>query len=198
VSGVHLASQKQIFEPHSLYFGFKPHCVASFKPSQSSWSELIEQTVSLQDILESANQIMEELFVAQSFSKRVQAIHTFTLEHMADSDYIPDLAEFVELRLCASHGTVNIETIGEYTCYSTRHCRERFKKACGISQKSYANIMRFQNTIRMLTHSASKQTCDFADIIAENGYFDQSHLNREFRRFSDSTPSRFLQELKNN
>jgi AraC-like DNA-binding protein len=195
VSGIHVALQEQALEPRSLYFGFKPFCSTSFKPAGSSWPELIEQTVPLQDLLGSANQILERLSIARSFSERIWAIRSFTRERIIDSDYVPDLVEFAEQKLCAAHGAVSIETMGDYTCYSNRYCRERFKDACGISQKSYANIMRFQNAVRMLASVDPKQKPRLADVIVENGYFDQSHLNREFRRFVNSTPRRFFQTL---
>jgi AraC-like DNA-binding protein len=163
---------------------------------RSRWPELVEQTVPLQELLGPTNQILEELSLAQSFSERIQVMRSFTRESVIDSDYVPDLVEFAEQKLCIARGAVSIETMGDYTCYSNRYCRERFKDACGISQKSYANIMRFQNAVRMLTSSDSGRKPVLADIIVENGYFDQSHLNREFRRFVSSTPRRFLQTLE--
>jgi AraC-like DNA-binding protein len=140
-------------------------------------------------------QVLENLTIAQSFSERVRAMRTFTCEHIIDPDYVPDLVEFAEHKLCAARGAVSIEAMGEYTCYSNRYCWEKFKDACGISQKSYANIMRFQNAVRMLTGDGSGTRSNLADVIVANGYFDQSHLNREFRRFTNNTPRRFLKAL---
>jgi AraC-like DNA-binding protein len=196
ISGVHVVSRKQVLEAHSLYFGFKPYCAAGFELARSSWAELINQTVPLQDLIGPAGQIMDELCAAHTFSARIEAIRSFTSEHVIDSAYVPDLAEFMEQELCVTHGNVSIATISSDAHYSSRYCRERFKEACGISQKSYASIMRFQNTIRMLTNNESKRKFDLADIVIENGYFDQSHLNREFRRFTNSSPRRFFQTLE--
>ena len=85
-----------------------------------------------------------------------------------------------------------MDTLNEYTGYTGRYCREKFKEALGISIKSYANIMRFQNAVRGL-FNAQNDDC-LSDVVFDNGYFDQSHLNREFRRYSGEPPLSYRRE----
>ena len=78
--------------------------------------------------------------------------------------------------------------MADFTGYSGRYCREKFKEAAGVSMKQYSNIIRFQNVVRMLEQEPAPS---LSDIVFENGYFDQSHLNREFKQFSGESPLHF-------
>ena len=112
---------------------------------------------------------------------------------LTDETDTPDFVELSELQLCQARGNIRMEVISDYTGYTGRYCREKFKEAHGISIKNYSSIMRFQNAVRML--SRQDDEASLSDIVFDNGYFDQSHLNREFRRFCGDTPLRFRREV---
>ena len=48
--------------------------------------------------------------------------------------------------------------------------------------------MRFTRVMKLV----SAETAPLADIACEAGYYDQPHMNAEFREFSGFTPSEFL------
>ena len=52
-----------------------------------------------------------------------------------------------------------------------------------------ARIIRFNRALRLL-QSAEGQT--LADVVYEAGYYDQPHMNRDFRRFTGGSPTEFL------
>ena len=118
----------------------------------------------------------------------------FARRQLTDPEYTPDFVEYSELQLCQARGNLRMESISDYTGYTGRYCREKFKEAHGISIKNYSSIMRFQNAVRMLARSGG-EAGSLSDIVFDNGYFDQSHLNREFRRFSGVTPLRYHREV---
>ena len=59
----------------------------------------------------------------------------------------------------------------------------------GASPKQFASIVRFRRAVAAQT---SNQT--LAALAQATGYFDQSHLAREFRAFTGEPPSRFFQK----
>src|SRR5690606_36229445 len=80
--------------------------------------------------------------------------------------------------------------------FTTKKTYERyFLNYMGVTPKQYANICRFNHVFKYLG-TVSEQP-DWHDIVAKFGYYDQSHLNREFKRYSGKTPSEFylLQNL---
>lgn len=106
---------------------------------------------------------------------------------------MPGLAEFEELEVCRAKGNLRMERLSHATGYTDRWCRKKFKESVGVSIKCYSSIIRFQNAVRMLMR---RDGTSVADVVYENGYFDQSHLTRDFRRFAGDTPARFCKQLE--
>ncbi|MDR1541669.1 MAG: AraC family transcriptional regulator [Clostridiales bacterium] len=179
-------------KPDSLYFGFKPYSILGLRLRASCCNELsAARSVLLNDLLPS-NAILHVLAESETFEKRVEAICSFARTQLADPGHCPGLADLIEMKLCEVKGKISIEDINKDTFYSQRYCREIFRNSLGVSQKTYAGIMRFQNTVRMYLNG---QDC-LMDITYENGYFDQAHFNHDFRRFCSNSPLNFFSSLQ--
>lgn len=64
-----------------------------------------------------------------------------------------------------------------------------FRDAAGLSPKRYARVQRFKRLLRAL---AATPRPDWAQLALDGGYFDQSHLIREFREFAGVSPRAYL------
>lgn len=64
-----------------------------------------------------------------------------------------------------------------------------FRDAAGLSPKRYARVLRFK---RLLQALAATPRPDWAQLALDGGYFDQSHLIREFREFAGVSPRAYL------
>ncbi|MFI7704260.1 helix-turn-helix domain-containing protein [Nonomuraea sp. NPDC049480] len=86
-------------------------------------------------------------------------------------------------RIRAGHGRVPIGDLpGRYGWSRTRFWN-RFKSQIGVTPKRAAMIVRFDRALRRLGTTAS-----VAEVAAEIGYADQSHLHREVLQFTGRTP----------
>jgi len=74
---------------------------------------------------------------------------------------------------------------------STRRFIQVFDKEVGLTPKLYCRIQRFQYAIRLAQHS---EDIDWADLAASSGYYDQSHMIRDFQEFSGLNPSAYLKD----
>jgi AraC-like DNA-binding protein len=72
---------------------------------------------------------------------------------------------------------------------STRQFERRFAAAVGLTPAQFRRVRRLR---RLLTLQARAPTWPLAALAAESGYFDQSHLNREFQALVGVAPSRWL------
>jgi AraC-like DNA-binding protein len=70
---------------------------------------------------------------------------------------------------------------------SPRQFRRRFQAEVGLSPKLYERIRRFQRALGILG------SMPFAEAAAACGYYDQSHLIRDFQQFTGERPSAWLQ-----
>lgn len=78
--------------------------------------------------------------------------------------------------------------------YSTVRTLERnFKQSSGHSVKDVAGLMRFEQVRNHLWHYPD---ANIAGLAQELGYTDQSHLSREFKRYSGTTPGVFARNAK--
>lgn len=63
-----------------------------------------------------------------------------------------------------------------------------FAQRVGLPPKQFARIRRFQRVLASIPHD---RPADWALLAASCGYYDQSHLIREFRALGGTTPARY-------
>jgi len=72
------------------------------------------------------------------------------------------------------------------TGYGAKRFIELFTHSVGLTPKVYSRIQRFQS---VLNRVARGDRIDWASVALDAGYCDQSHLIRDFRIFSGTTPT---------
>jgi AraC-like DNA-binding protein len=92
-------------------------------------------------------------------------------------------------RLARHHGDVAIGELVADTGWSRRRFAERFRAQTGLGPKSAARVMRFSRATALLTRPGRRS---LASIALSCGYYDQAHLNRDFRDFAGCTPTEYL------
>jgi AraC-like DNA-binding protein len=90
-------------------------------------------------------------------------------------------------RLVAAGGNVPISTLAAEVGWSRRHLVNRFRAQVGLPPKTVARILRFEELLRRLPTATR-----VADVATACGYYDQAHMNRDFREFAGTTPSAYL------
>lgn len=85
----------------------------------------------------------------------------------------------------------SIERIADQYKVSPRFMRRYFLRYVGISPKLYGRIARFQQGLQIMNGNIDSLT----DLSYRLGYSDQSHFIRDFKAFSDVTPSDYLAQI---
>lgn len=76
--------------------------------------------------------------------------------------------------------------------YSDRRFIDLFRVEVGLKPKLFNRIQRFQ---RVLAHAHRTIISDWGQVALHCGYFDQSHLIRDFLAFSGVTPADYLRRV---
>jgi AraC-like DNA-binding protein len=71
---------------------------------------------------------------------------------------------------------------------SQRRLIELFTAAVGLTPKRFGRVVRFQRA----TALARSAVLDWARVAHECGYYDQAHLNLDFRELAEVTPSELI------
>lgn len=88
-------------------------------------------------------------------------------------------------------GNVAVHDVARRIGLSHRRFIERFTDEVGLTPKLYCRILRFQQARDIASRSSS---ADWAAVAAACGYFDQSHLIRDFREFTGFGPIACLKQ----
>jgi AraC-like DNA-binding protein len=89
-------------------------------------------------------------------------------------------------RIIRSGGRCDIARVASLVNVTRQHLARLFAENVGISPKLFARVIRFRYAMRLGREKP------WADVAAELGYADQSHLIAEFREFSGMTPVPFF------
>ncbi|GAA3582204.1 AraC family transcriptional regulator [Nonomuraea rosea] len=90
-------------------------------------------------------------------------------------------------RLLESGGRLGVSSLAESLGWSHRHLVARFHDQIGLSPKAAARVIRFGRAMRLLRSGRP-----IAWAAAECGFYDQAHMNREFRLLGDTTPGQIF------
>jgi AraC-like DNA-binding protein len=147
--------------------------------------------IEIADLLGIEGSILEEqVLSATNTQQRVRIVSNFIerrLKHLTleDSNLIAAVQSIVMQR-----GAVNIANLSESHFLSQRNLERKFKNLTGFSPKSFARIVRFEECIS----KATSQNLSLTELAYEFGYYDQSHMIKDFRGFSGISPQNLLNE----
>ena len=90
--------------------------------------------------------------------------------------------------LIETGGAARVSNVAREAGLTRQHLARQFLFHVGVSPKVFARVVRFR---RVLDTAQKSREVDWADLAAEHGYYDQSHLIGEFRELAGTTPSVF-------
>jgi AraC-like DNA-binding protein len=76
---------------------------------------------------------------------------------------------------------------------SKRWLQKRFDEVYGMSFKQIQSNLRFQKAHQELWQTLSRrQSISLTELAYRNGYFDQAHFIKDFKRYTGMTPGKYL------
>jgi AraC-like DNA-binding protein len=98
-------------------------------------------------------------------------------------------------RLLASGGQASVAELAAETGWSERHLRSQFRHQIGLTPKAAARVVRFTRAHRSMRRLAGAgERPGLAELAVRCGYYDQAHLDREFRALAGCPPTQWLAE----
>ncbi|UTX49946.1 AraC family transcriptional regulator [Chryseobacterium sp. MA9] len=92
-----------------------------------------------------------------------------------------------------NNGTIPVNRVADLAHTTVRTLERKFKQSSGHTVKDVSGIMRFEQIRNHLWHAPDTS---IAELAQEFGYTDQSHLSRDFKRYSGTTPAVFAREAR--
>lgn len=92
-----------------------------------------------------------------------------------------------------TNGTMPVSQVAAAAHATVRTLERKFKQSAGHTVKDVSALMRFEQVRNQLWQHPES---NLAGLAHEFGYTDQSHLSREFKRYSGTTPAAFAKNIK--
>lgn len=92
-----------------------------------------------------------------------------------------------------ANGTMPVSQVAAAAHATVRTLERKFKQSSGYTVKDVSGLIRFEQVRNHLWHYPDS---NLAGLAHELGYTDQSHLSREFKRYSGTTPAVFARKAK--
>src|SRR5688572_27758449 len=143
----------------------------------------------------SAGRLRERLCEARTSAERFQLLHEALLSRLCHG---------VEQHYAVSAGLEmfgknqagpRVREAAKYLGLSQRRFIQCFKAEVGMTPKLFSRIQRFQQTRTLIQQNSSP---NWSALALDLGYFDQSHLIREFLEFSGLSPTDYQRSILSN
>ena len=158
--------------------------------------ELVDQAVLLEDVWgNAAGRLGDLLAAAPGPDAALDRLQHHLLARQARSDE-PDALVAEAVRRLMPWPAVDVGSLSTRLAISSSQLRRRLLATVGVGPKSLQRALRFQGYLALAQAAATpgrvRGRGPLADLAAEAGYADHSHLSRECLRLTGLTPSELL------
>lgn len=92
-----------------------------------------------------------------------------------------------------SRGRIVLSELTRSLKVNYKWLERNFLKTLGFSPKDFSRVQRFIHAYAGLT---AEKGSSLSSLAAENGYYDQSHFTKEFKRFAGKPPLAYLETVR--
>nr|WP_282452895.1 helix-turn-helix domain-containing protein [Lysobacter sp. CAU 1642] len=96
-------------------------------------------------------------------------------------------------RIRRSQGQLEVARLAGELGLSRQRLGGLFKEHVGLPAKTLSRLQRFHGALALLQ---GRERVPWVELAAHCGYYDQSHLIRDFRAFSGYAPGEFLRRAR--
>jgi AraC-like DNA-binding protein len=129
----------------------------------------------------------EQIILAETDTQRVQLASNFLMESIKmikshDRDFVRKIKSVVD-----NDSILSISSFAHDCNLSRRQFERKFIEFSGLSPKDFFSVNRFKKVLKEI----ELRRKPLAQIAIDAGYYDQSHLSNEFKRFSGYSPKEY-------
>jgi AraC-like DNA-binding protein len=157
-------------------------------------AELVGRVLDASDVLggAAAERLCAQLREARDLGAALDRFEAWLLARLRPERLPPPTTRAASALIARARGTQRVGALGRELGVSARRLNELFQRDLGVPVKRVCRVARFREALERL-HAAPART--LAELAPEAGYFDESHLRRDFRELALLTPAEYLAAL---
>lgn len=149
---------------------------------------LAHRHLALEDLIGASARELRERAAGLGVERRLHALAGWLRARLSPSPR--DAASWMVEALVESRGCASIEALRLEAGFSKRRLLASFRERVGLTPKRYARVLRFHRALTTLQGAAPGAR--LIEVAHAAGFYDQAHMNAEFRALGGLTPSAFL------
>ncbi len=164
--------------------GIRLHPAGAYALFARPVHELTGRTIALADVVgRAAEELAGRCADARTAEARMRIAASWVAERVARAPPLDRSIAWSAAEIERSFGAVSIAALRARTGQSKRRHLAAFREQMGLAPKLYARIVRFRRALAEIESDAP-----LAEIASACGYYDQPHMNAEFRALAGFTP----------
>jgi AraC-like DNA-binding protein len=136
--------------------------------------------------------MLNELIHANKPDEAVTQVKQYFLD-MRSQIAIDSMLFKAGIAMKKANGSMPVSQVAAAAHATVRTLERKFRQSSGYSVKDVSGLMRFEQARNQLWLHPNT---NIAGLAQELGYTDQSHLSREFKRYTGTTPAAFARKAK--
>ena len=166
---------------------FWPHGLAPLLNVPAS--ELTDQRIDIEALNPTLTQLEELVSQKSTIEARVSACESFLKPALLSRDSDPVIDRAV-MTIVSSNGNVMVRHLAKELNTTERQLQRKFHTHVGLSPRQLCRAFRFHRIFELLEEPPRPT---WAQLALDCGFFDQAHLNRDFRQFTGQSPSAYIE-----
>jgi AraC-like DNA-binding protein len=152
--------------------------------------ELSNRSVGLDELYgDQASAVVDALAEAGDWDRRFDLLEVLLTERIARAKPPRGEIQWAWQRMQEKSGRVEIGVLARELGWSHKHLIAQFRDQLGAPPKRLGRVLRFQRAIEQIGEHASPR---WVELAVDCGYFDQSHMIRDFRELAGCTPEEYI------
>ena len=152
--------------------------------------ELTDRVLVLTDLLPpEADGLVDRIAEAPTWRSRFIVADDVIARRFASAVPPPPAVAWAWTRLRETAGAVRVDDLARTVGSSRRHLTGTFRREIGLPPKAAARVLRLRRAITLLERGSH---VGLAHVAAGSGYYDQAHLDRDFRELAGMSPTAFV------
>ncbi len=152
-------------------------------------NEYTGKAISVEEIWGNEGKLVEERMMhAENTMDRIKIIEHFLSGRITMKKNYNSVEHCVNA-IIRGRGSLSIDMLSQEVNMGRRHLERKFISSVGLSPKLLSRIIRFQSALQLIERN---QLSTLTEIAYAGGFYDQSHLIKDFKEFSGLNPKQYF------
>ena len=192
---------RHTLQKNTYFFGvqFMPGWLPAILQGRAHFADYIEQELPLEDLLPESD-LIHSITSVRSPCQQIRCFLDFymplyeTQKASASVNQGNQIARIIRRELLIDSTRGQIQTLADQLGVSVRYINRVFRQEFGMPPKLFFSLIRFQQLLIQINRDEKKVSLD--EIARYCGYYDRSHMSRDFLAFTNLTLRSYQQMIR--